>query len=110
MLNLTYENGNYKFKPKRQIICDDYVWVTFEHTNNDLIIEDIFNSQNKVAFEKILYDDISRNALTINRIITYYGTNNQISFIKPNKLKYWMSSIAYRDAENVKGDMFKNGY
>lgn len=61
-------------------------------------------------FEEILNDDITNNALTINRVITYYGSNNQISFIKPNKLKYWMRTIAYRDAENVKSDMFKNGY
>jgi hypothetical protein len=61
-------------------------------------------------FEEILNDDITNNALTINRVITYYGSNNQISFIKPNKLKYWMRTVAYRDAENVKSDMFKNGY
>ena len=47
---------------------------------------------------------------SINRIIVYYGKNNQISLIKPNKTKYWMQTIAYRDAENAKSDMFKNGY
>jgi hypothetical protein len=110
ILNLTYQKGEYKFKPVRQIINDDYVWITFEHTNQDPAIEEQFTTQSKKAFEEILYDDISNNALTINKIITYYGRNNQISFIKPNKLKYWMRTIAYRDAENVKSDMFKNGY
>ena len=110
ILNLAYENSNYLFISKRLIITDDYVWVTFEHTNKKVIVEEAFNSNNKITFEKILYDEISNKALTINRIITYYGVDNQISFIKPNKLKYWMRSIAYRDAENVKSDMFKNGY
>jgi hypothetical protein len=110
ILNFTYETGKYKFKPIRQIMSDDYVWVTFEHTNQNAVVEKQFNTQNKPEFDTILYDDISNNALTINRIITYYGKENQISFIKPNKLKYWMQTIAYRDAENVKSDMFKNGY
>jgi hypothetical protein len=110
ILNLTYQKGEYEFKPVRQIITDDYVWVTFEHTNRTIDLEKQFTDQSAKTFKEILFDDISNNALTINKIITYYGKNNQISFIKPNKLKYWMRTIAYRDAENVKSDMFKNGY
>ncbi|WP_352423915.1 N-6 DNA methylase [Proteiniphilum sp.] len=110
ILNLTYENGAYKFKPIRLIITEEYVWATFEHTNQNATIEKKFNKQNQVEFNKILFDDISSNALIINRIITHYGRSNQISFIKPNKLKYWMRTIAYRDVENVKAEMFRNGY
>lgn len=110
ILNLTYENLDYKFKPVREIISNDYVWVTFEHTNADKNIKRKLESDSKIEFEKILQDEITNNALTINKIIIYYGNNNQISFIKPNKLKYWLRSIAYRDVENVKSEMFKNGY
>lgn len=110
VLNFTYETGEYKFRPILQVVNDDYVWVTFEHTNQNKIHQKSFTKKSKLEFEKILHDDISNNALTINRIITYYGKDNQISFIKPNKLKYWMRTIAYRDVENVKSDMFKNGY
>ena len=110
ILNFTYKKEEYEFKSIRQVIYDDYVWVTFEHTNQSTAIEKQLTTQSEKMFQEILYDDITNNALTINRVITYYGRNNQISFIKPNKLKYWMRTIAYRDAENVKSDMFKNGY
>lgn len=110
ILNLAYKTNGCKFIPIRQIIDNEYVWVTFEHTNQSKGLKDAFTNQSKLEFENILYDEISNNALTINRIITYYRKENQISFIKPNKLKYWMRTIAYRDAENVKSDMFKNGY
>lgn len=110
ILNLTYEEGKYKFLPIRQIISEDYVWITFEHSNIETKIETNFTGSNKVEFDEILRDDISNSALTVNRIIVYYGKANQISFIKPNKFKYWMRTIAYRDAENVKSEMFKNGY
>ncbi len=110
ILNLIYDKGGYKFKPVRQLLTDDYVWVTFEHNNLENFIEQEFNDKSKIEFEKILFDDITNNSLTINRIIVYYGRNNQISFIKSNKLKYWMRSTAYRDVENVKSEMFKKGY
>ncbi|WP_281323447.1 HsdM family class I SAM-dependent methyltransferase [Flavobacterium aestivum] len=110
ILNLTYEKDGYKFKPVRQVLTDDYVWVTFEHTNTENNIEQELNDESKIEFEKILFDDITNNSLTINKIIVYYGINNQISFIKSNKLKYWMRSTAYRDVENVKSEMFKSGY
>ncbi len=110
ILNLTYQKGKYEFKTIRKIINDDYVWVTFEHTNQYIDIEEQYTDQNKKVLDEILFDDMTNSALTINKVITYYGKNNQISFIKPNKLKYWMRTIAYRDAENVKSDMFKNGY
>ena len=111
ILNRTYGKEGYGFKSVRQIITDDYVWVTFEHTNQPAgTVEDDITGRNESILSEILYDNISNNALTINRIITCYKIDNQINFIKPNKLKYWMRTIAYRDAENVKSDMFKNGY
>lgn len=110
ILNLTYEEVEYKFLPVRLIVNDDYVWTTFEHTDNRKEIETLLTNRNKMEFDEIFYDNISNNALTINRIIVYYGHDNQISFIKPNKIKYWMRTIAYRDAENVRSEMFKNGY
>ncbi|MCK9163223.1 MAG: SAM-dependent methyltransferase [Bacteroidales bacterium] len=110
ILNVTYKTGEYEFKTIRKIICEDYVWITFEHTNTNKVIEKHIDSKNELEFHKILQDDMSKNSLRINRIITYYGKENQISFIKPNKLKYWMRTVAYRDVENVKSDMLKKGY
>ena len=109
-LNLTYERDEYKFRPKRLVISKEYVWVTFEHTDQTIIPEKHIDEDNKIEFDEILSDEISNKALQINRIITYYDKSNQISFIKPNKLKYWMRTIAYRDVENVKADLFNNGY
>lgn len=111
-LNLVYSDKDYAFKCKRQVIHreKDYVWVTFEHTNKSLELELELDSSGEEEFDNIIYDYSQNEALIINKIITYYGHDNQISFIKPNKRKYWMRTIAYRDAENVKSDMFKKGY
>lgn len=109
-LNLTYGLNKYSFKPVRSIISNDYVWVTLEHTDSAKTLFTNIDTISENVFRDILYDDLTKNALTINRIIISYQEKNRISLIKPNKLKYWMRTIAYRDAENIRGDMYNNGY
>lgn len=109
MINNVYEANGFKFRTVRRIVNPNFIWVTFEHTNCVVAIETLFQRE-EILFEKILSDNDASRALNINRIVTYYGEKNRVSFIKPNKLKYWLRSIAYRDAENVKGDMYKEGY
>lgn len=110
ILNFVYENGDYQFRPIRCIIHDDYVWMSFEHTNKDKEMELQLSDGNDDIFQNILHDDISNFGLRINRIITSYSENNRVSFIKPRTLKYWTRSIGYRDAENVKAEMFNKGF
>jgi len=109
VINNVYGTNGFKFTTVRRIINPNFIWVTFEHTNHEVTIETLFQGE-ETLFDRILSDTDTNRALNINRIITYYGEKNRISFIKPNKLKYWMRTIAYRDAENVKGDMYKEGY
>lgn len=110
ILNFTYQQEDFKFRTVRQIINESYIWVTFEHSDKNKLIQNNLTTATGLLFNQILQDNSSDNALIINNVIVYFGFNNQISFIKPNKLKYWMRSIAFRDAENVKSEMFKNGY
>lgn len=109
VINNVYEANGFGFRTVRRIINSEFIWVTFEHSNHEVGIETSFQGK-EILFDGILYDNDTSKSLNINRIITYYGEENRISFIKPNKLKYWMRTIAYRDAENVKVDMYKGGY
>lgn len=110
ILNEIYALKQFRFRTTRRIIDNDYTWITFEHTDEKKKTEYNFSSNNKELFKEILLDEITNNALSINQVITYYGEKNRVSFIKPSSYKYWMKSIAYRDAENVKADLFKQGY
>jgi type I restriction-modification system DNA methylase subunit len=110
ILNHVYEKGEFKFRPVRQVIENELVWVTYEHSAVSQSLETTMSEDARIIFSRILADDVSNNGLRINRIITYYEEKNRVSFIKPNRLKYWTRSIGYRDAENVKGDMFNHGY
>ncbi|MFW0714891.1 HsdM family class I SAM-dependent methyltransferase [Pedobacter sp. N23S346] len=110
ILNYLYQDRDYEFKSIRQIINKDFVWVSFKHTNKPYSIDNEVNETNQGVLNKMLKDENSNNGLSINRIITYYSEENTISFLKPNRLKYWTRSIGFRDAENVKADMFIKGY
>ncbi len=110
VLNCFYENGDYKFQPKRIVINNHWVWTTVCHTNVSMPLESVLNTKNEHIYKEILHDDVSTNGLRVNRIITYINEPNCISFLKPRTMKYWTKSIAYRDAEEIKSLMFKNGY
>ncbi len=108
-INYVYEVGEYKFRLVRLIIENDFVWISFEHTNEAVIKKEQLSNEDKVLYRNVI-KDLSSNDMIINRVITYYGEKNRVSFIKSRKLKYWTRSIGYRDAENVKAEMFKNEY
>lgn len=46
-------------------------------------------------------------SLTAMRIIQYYAPN-KVLFVKPNQKRYWLASIAYRDADSVFADILNN--
>ncbi len=108
-LNQIYDTGAFCFNLKRLIIKDECIWVTFEHSDANINLEDEMSDENKNIFIDILHEN-SSDVLERQKIIKYYGENNCISFVKPNQNKFWTKSIAYRDAENVKADLFKAGY
>ncbi len=110
ILNLVYKNNDYKFRIKRLIINEHWVWVTFYHTNLKESIESKLSIENEGIYKELITDDISNNGLRINRVITYINEPNCISFLKPRALKYWTRSIGYRDAEEIKSVMFNNGF
>ncbi|NOQ26802.1 MAG: N-6 DNA methylase [Bacteroidales bacterium] len=110
IMNFIYENGDYKFRLKRMIINEYWVWVTFFHANSENPIELNISEENENIYRGLLKDDISNNGLRINRIVTYINEPNCISFLKPRALKYWTRSIGYRDAEEIKGIMFNKGF
>ena len=50
---------------------------------------------------------------SINRIMKFYTHNNGddiIYFIKPKMLRFWLKSIALRDADEVINDLIESGF
>ena len=74
-----------------------------EKENMDIKI----SSEKKVTqIDGLINFDINES-LTATRIIQYYAAN-KVLFVKPNQKRYWLASIAYRDADSVFADILNN--
>lgn len=109
-LNAIYTQENQKFRLNQIISLYDnsFIGVVFkydEHVNLP-VFNDNLNVDN---IPDIAINQIS-SSLSATRIIKIYEENT-IIFIKPNQYRYWLSHIAYRDADKCMVDLsLKAGY
>jgi len=109
ILNQSF-NSIYKKDSKEQVLKKIYNGKTF------YALEFIYGEN--VEFEGIIDSEIDINNLIINEFSTNSITKrvmriyrpNSIFLIKPKNLRYWLKSIALRDADDIFDDMIKNGY
>ncbi|GHU61311.1 hypothetical protein FACS1894123_00470 [Bacteroidia bacterium] len=109
VLNLIYEKDNRKFRLsdvvelKNSLIATVFKYdtdnkeVNFAKNLSELNIEDL--TDNKISSE-----------LSAKRIIKLYPQRDTIVFIKPNQYRYWLSLIAYRDADGCFADLVNAGF
>jgi methylase of polypeptide subunit release factors len=57
----------------------------------------------------LTYHKISAQ-LSVNRIIKLYPQKDTVVFVKPNQYRYWLSLIAYRDADKCFSDFSDAGF
>lgn len=68
---------------------------------------------NDSIFSNLIYNDLENAGVRFTRVIRYYKHENGydfVYFIKPNTRKYWLNSIALRDAGKTYMDFKNNGY
>jgi uncharacterized membrane protein YjjP (DUF1212 family) len=63
----------------------------------------------ELNIENLTVNKIS-SALSVNRIIKLYPAKDTVVFVKPNQYRYWLSLIAYRDADSCFADYAEAGY
>jgi len=109
VLNLIYKDNNRKFRLSDIIkLRSSYIAAIFKYNSKEE--NPIFHSDNSKIYLKELSDFEISKQLTVNRIIKLYPDKDTIVFIKPNQYKYWLSLIAYRDADKCFSDLSKLGY
>jgi len=103
--NSIYKKDGKEQYLKKIIEGDDFFALEFFYGDKLQKTKEI---KSKEEIESILKNQKSRNAV-INRIMKIYGEDS-ITFMKPKNLRYWLKSIALRDADDVFDDMIQNGY
>lgn len=103
-LNSVYHNKGKKFRLSDIIQLEgaSLIATVFRYDNKDK--EPLFHKD----FTKLNIDGLTNNEisahLSVKRIIKLYPQKDTIVFIKPNQYRYWLSLIAYRDADKCFSD------
>lgn len=104
--NSIYKKDNKEQRLRKVFSGSDFYALEFYYSNESY--ETKFKENADFEIEDIIKNNISSNA-KVNRVLKIYGENT-ITLIKPKNLRYWLKSIALRDADDVFDDMIKNGY
>jgi len=105
-LNSIYQTENGKFKPLNPIQFVAYTCFPFAYGDENFI---------PTISQKIQNGDLSelleneQETIHYRRILRLYQ-KNMVFLIKPNTLRYWLKSIALKDASDVMIDLIKSGY
>lgn len=103
-------NSIYKKDSKEQVLKKIYNGKTFYalefQYGENIEFEGIID--NEVDINDLIINEFSTNSI-IKRVMRIYRPNS-IFLIKPKNLRYWLKSIALRDADDIFDDMIKNGY
>ena len=103
-LNSVYESHGKRFRLSDIIHLEgvSLIAAIFRYDNND-IMPLIHNDFTKLSMDGLTNNEISAH-LSVKRIIKLYPQKDTIVFIKPNQYRYWLSLIAYRDADKCFSD------
>ena len=109
VLNLIYETNERKFRLSNVVtLRNSLIAAVFKY--DDINEEVKFSSDLSELNIEGLTDNRISSELSIKRIIKLYPQKDTVVFVKPNQYRYWLSLIAYRDADACFADLSKAGY
>ncbi len=109
-LNSVYRTQEESFQLFKALSAGNYHALHFEYAKGSITpaseqIENLEEYINQVIPRK----DLKKQGTHIQKIMKVYGKDN-IILIKPKQLRYWLPSIALRDADEVFADYIKSRY
>jgi hypothetical protein len=107
-LNSVYEKKDKKYRPLHHLETATFVCLSFYYGTEKQHKEQEKVELKEESLQKIVFEKTSRN-LNLVRILKIYD-DNTIYFIKPKQIRYWLKSIAIRDADETFVDLVNQGY
>jgi type I restriction-modification system DNA methylase subunit len=109
-LNTVYSNSVQEFHLFKILVTDSYYGLHFNYGTNQLTqpVESIENIEEYLHTLAPLANSNSKGT-HIQRILKLYAKDT-IVLIKPRKMRYWLQSIALRDADETFNDYLNAGF
>ena len=110
-LNSIYKEGPKQFYPLEHIESLSFICLPFAYGNPEKPkrISQVKKTEITKGNLGSLIDNQQRKNVLYKRIIKLYEPD-RVYLIKPKKLRYWLKSIALRDASEVFTDLVSSGY
>lgn len=109
-LNSVYGNKNRSFKLFKILDTGNYYAIHFEYSEDTITpLEEKIADLEQYIKEAIPQRDADQQHVHIQKIMKVYGKDS-IVLVKPKQLRYWLPSIALRDADEVFADYVKARY
>jgi len=105
-LNAIYQQNGKKFNPLKPINTISYTCYPFAYGDAN------FSPEISARIQEGDLSDLIENeqdSVHYRRVLRLYQ-KDMVFLIKPNKLRYWLKSIALRDASDVMVDLINSGY
>ncbi|MDD3507887.1 MAG: hypothetical protein PHY27_05640 [Parabacteroides sp.] len=109
-LNSVYQIEERKFQAYKILDVGNYLAIHFEYSNEVLTtLEESIPDLSQYIQNAIPQRSASQQCTRIQKIMKVYSKDT-IILIKPKQLRYWLPSIALRDADEVFADYIKSRY
>jgi methylase of polypeptide subunit release factors len=102
-LNTIYEDNKRKFRLSDVVQLENSLIATVFKYDSENIEPKFSKDLSELNIDGLTNNQISAH-LSVNRIIKLYPQKDTIVFVKPNQYRYWLSLIAYRDADKCFSD------
>ncbi len=103
-INTVYEDKERKFRLSDVVQLESSLIATVFKYDSENIEPKFCKDLSELNIDGLANNQISAH-LSVNRIIKFYPQKDTIVFIKPNQYRYWLSLIAYRDADKCFSDL-----
>ena len=104
VLNSIYEDSERKFRLSDVVQLENSLIATVFKYDSENTEPKFSKDLSALNIDGLSNNQISAN-LSVSRIIKLYPQKDTIVFIKPNEYRYWLSLIAYRDADKCFSDL-----
>ncbi len=109
VLNSLFETDTKKYIQEDVYRTDSFICVIFKYgEKNDISTNRKTSEEIENHIAELVYNKIG-TSYRINRVVKIYD-GDYIYLLKPKELRYWLQSIALRDADETIVDLYKAGY
>ena len=109
VLNSLFETNKKSYIQESTFITDSFICSIFRYgkeNNRSVALKTNEEIEDHVA--ELVYNEMG-TSYRINRVVKIYD-EDYIYLLKPKELRYWLQSIALRDADETIVDLYKAGY